>query len=337
MCRLVLVGSGSSRKPLRSGRYGSGGERGGSRSGLRFGRRSVRGQAAGVAGLTLWAGVDRRRRRGERRSSWTRRWPNATPGWRARAWVRKGDVSRPQSAPMYLVRVSQLYIAKAERQPAPSRGVSQRSCAAAATSWRLWPGTLGRARPELGPDLRSVSHKGYVIFFRYADERFEVVDMLEGHRDIEAFFGDETLGGSFAAWPAAMPRRASAAAPAVLSDPSQPTSWRSPAVSAAPDILSLGVAELAAKTDCGEVSSVGGHAAVLDALDSRGPALNAVARLYPKSAMVAAKAADKAAARGEGWGVARRAARAQGHVPPRRRARPSTAQLFRGQRRSRRR
>ena len=54
------------------------------------------------------------------------------------------------------------------------------------------PGTLGRARSELGPDLRSVSHKGYVIFFRYADERFEVVDILEGHRDIEAFFGDET-------------------------------------------------------------------------------------------------------------------------------------------------
>lgn len=53
------------------------------------------------------------------------------------------------------------------------------------------PGTLGRPRPELGPDLRSVSHKGYVIFFRYIDGRFEVVNILEGHRDIEAFFGDE--------------------------------------------------------------------------------------------------------------------------------------------------
>jgi toxin ParE1/3/4 len=53
------------------------------------------------------------------------------------------------------------------------------------------PGTIGRARPELGPDLRSSSHKGYVIFFRYAGERFEVVDILEGHRDIEAFFSDE--------------------------------------------------------------------------------------------------------------------------------------------------
>jgi toxin ParE1/3/4 len=28
------------------------------------------------------------------------------------------------------------------------------------------PGTLGRARPELRPDLRSVPYKTYVIFFR---------------------------------------------------------------------------------------------------------------------------------------------------------------------------
>lgn len=54
------------------------------------------------------------------------------------------------------------------------------------------PGTLGRARPELGPGLRSVSHKGYVIFFRYVGDRFEVVNILEGHRDIDAFFGDGT-------------------------------------------------------------------------------------------------------------------------------------------------
>lgn len=51
------------------------------------------------------------------------------------------------------------------------------------------PGTIDRARPELGPGLRSVSHKGYVIFFRYAVERFEVVNILEGHRDIEGYFG----------------------------------------------------------------------------------------------------------------------------------------------------
>ena len=56
------------------------------------------------------------------------------------------------------------------------------------------PGVLGRARPELRPEIRSVAHKGYVIFFRYVDERLEVVNILEGHRDIDSWFaeaGDE--------------------------------------------------------------------------------------------------------------------------------------------------
>jgi toxin ParE1/3/4 len=54
------------------------------------------------------------------------------------------------------------------------------------------PGTLGRARPELGLDIRSVSHQGYVIFFRYVEGRFEVVNILEGHRDIDAFFAGDS-------------------------------------------------------------------------------------------------------------------------------------------------
>lgn len=45
--------------------------------------------------------------------------------------------------------------------------------------------TIGRARPELRADIRSFPYKGYVIFFRYVAERFEVVNLLEGHRDIE--------------------------------------------------------------------------------------------------------------------------------------------------------
>jgi plasmid stabilization system protein ParE len=49
-------------------------------------------------------------------------------------------------------------------------------------------GTIGRARPELRHDIRSVPYKNYVIFFRYVADRFEVVDILEGHRDIEAHF-----------------------------------------------------------------------------------------------------------------------------------------------------
>ena len=52
------------------------------------------------------------------------------------------------------------------------------------------PGTLGRARPELRADIRSFPFKGYVIFFRCLDDAFEVVDILEGHRDIDAWFQD---------------------------------------------------------------------------------------------------------------------------------------------------
>jgi len=46
---------------------------------------------------------------------------------------------------------------------------------------------MGRPRPELHPDLRSHPHKSYVIFFRYVGGVLEI-DILEGHRDIDAFF-----------------------------------------------------------------------------------------------------------------------------------------------------
>lgn len=54
------------------------------------------------------------------------------------------------------------------------------------------PGLLGQARPELHPDIRSVPFKGYVIFFRYEADRLEVVNVLEGHRDIIGFFTNRT-------------------------------------------------------------------------------------------------------------------------------------------------
>ena len=53
------------------------------------------------------------------------------------------------------------------------------------------PGTLGRLRPELQAGLRSFAFKGYVIFFRYENDTFEVVNVLEGHRDIVAYFRDD--------------------------------------------------------------------------------------------------------------------------------------------------
>ena len=50
------------------------------------------------------------------------------------------------------------------------------------------PGMLGRARPELRPDIRSFPYRGYIIFFRYDAETVEVVNVLEGHRDFESAF-----------------------------------------------------------------------------------------------------------------------------------------------------
>ena len=49
---------------------------------------------------------------------------------------------------------------------------------------------MGRARPELRADIRSFAFRGYVIFFRCGAETFEVVNVLEGHRDIEGYFED---------------------------------------------------------------------------------------------------------------------------------------------------
>lgn len=51
------------------------------------------------------------------------------------------------------------------------------------------PGQMGRARPELRADIRSFPFRGYVLFFRYVDDTFEVVNVLEGHRDIDDLFG----------------------------------------------------------------------------------------------------------------------------------------------------
>lgn len=53
------------------------------------------------------------------------------------------------------------------------------------------PGTLGRDRSELRAAMRSIAFGNYVIFFRYIDDVLEVVTILEGHRDIDAFFRGE--------------------------------------------------------------------------------------------------------------------------------------------------
>lgn len=50
------------------------------------------------------------------------------------------------------------------------------------------PIVMGRPRPELHLDIRSFPFGNYAIFFRYAAEDFEVVKVIEGHRDIDLAF-----------------------------------------------------------------------------------------------------------------------------------------------------
>ena len=52
------------------------------------------------------------------------------------------------------------------------------------------PITMGRPRRDLRPDLRSHPVGNYIIFFRYIGNALEIVNVVEGHRDIEAFYGD---------------------------------------------------------------------------------------------------------------------------------------------------
>jgi plasmid stabilization system protein ParE len=59
------------------------------------------------------------------------------------------------------------------------------------------PGTLGRARQELVAGMRSFAFKNYVIFFRYGGalppwDSFEVINILEGHRDFVRYFQDDS-------------------------------------------------------------------------------------------------------------------------------------------------
>ncbi|WP_010217871.1 type II toxin-antitoxin system RelE/ParE family toxin [Sphingomonas sp. PAMC 26621] len=50
------------------------------------------------------------------------------------------------------------------------------------------PGLLGSARPELHRDVRSVAHRGYIIFFRYDPTTLYVVTVLKAERDVERYF-----------------------------------------------------------------------------------------------------------------------------------------------------
>lgn len=53
------------------------------------------------------------------------------------------------------------------------------------------PALLGRPRSELGPDLRSFPFESYLIFFRYADDRLEIIRIIRAQRGIGAVMGEE--------------------------------------------------------------------------------------------------------------------------------------------------
>jgi len=50
------------------------------------------------------------------------------------------------------------------------------------------PIRLGRPRPDLARDLRGLTIGNYMIFFRHVGDVVEIVNVIEGHRDIEALF-----------------------------------------------------------------------------------------------------------------------------------------------------
>jgi plasmid stabilization system protein ParE len=82
------------------------------------------------------------------------------------------------------------YITRESGSAAIGRGFTDQVQAHCAKLASL-PGTLGRARPELRHDIRSSNYKNYVVFFRYRGDILEVVNILEGHRDIETFFSED--------------------------------------------------------------------------------------------------------------------------------------------------
>jgi len=52
------------------------------------------------------------------------------------------------------------------------------------------PGTLGRPRPDIMPDLRSFPYKGYMIFFRYRGNVMRVVKIAGASQDLPRLFED---------------------------------------------------------------------------------------------------------------------------------------------------
>jgi len=100
--------------------------------------------------------------------------------------VETGDVSRLRPSRSY--RHPRLYVAENSGSVAVAQGFVS-DLRTQCHKLAALEATVGRPRPELRVDIRSFPFKGYVIFFRHHGERFEVVNIIEGHRDIDAVFG----------------------------------------------------------------------------------------------------------------------------------------------------
>jgi len=50
---------------------------------------------------------------------------------------------------------------------------------------------IGQARPELRPNLRSISHGNYVVFFYSMNDGAKIAAVVHGARDIDALFRSE--------------------------------------------------------------------------------------------------------------------------------------------------
>ncbi len=80
------------------------------------------------------------------------------------------------------------YIADESGSAEIARAFTQRLRAQCRMMVDLPASQLGTDRSELLPGIRSIPYGNYVIFFRYNTSAVEIINILEGHRDIEAFF-----------------------------------------------------------------------------------------------------------------------------------------------------
>lgn len=53
------------------------------------------------------------------------------------------------------------------------------------------PGVMGRDRPDLGAGFRSFPFGNYTIVFEYRKNYFDIISIVERHRDLGALFDED--------------------------------------------------------------------------------------------------------------------------------------------------